>query len=92
LAIGHEVQHHDRHIERILQERPEPPDRHQLQGEPELHVLTAAALDQRPVLLIEEDDLGYELARAAGVGAHSHGGGGGFGGGDSSWQCCITLS
>jgi hypothetical protein len=38
---GHEVQHLARHIERILQERPEPPHGHQLEREPGPHVLYA---------------------------------------------------
>jgi hypothetical protein len=53
--LSHELQHHPRHIKGILQERPEPAHRHQLQGEPEPHVLAAPLPDQRPVLVIEEE-------------------------------------
>lgn len=52
--LSHELQHHPRHIKGILQERPAPAHRHQLEGEPEPHVLAAPLPDQRPVLVIEE--------------------------------------
>ena len=53
--LSDEVQHRHRHIEGILQERPEPADSHQLQAEPELHVVAATAIHQRTVLVIEEE-------------------------------------
>jgi len=53
---GHEVQHRARHVERVFQERPEPPHGHQLEREPGLHVLPAAQVDQRPVSIIEFSD------------------------------------
>jgi hypothetical protein len=43
--LCHEVQDHRRYVQRILQERPNPPNRDQLKTEAELHVLAAAALD-----------------------------------------------
>jgi hypothetical protein len=46
--LGHEVQHRQWHIQRILQKGPDPADRHQLEREPELHVLAAMTVDQRP--------------------------------------------
>jgi len=46
-----------RHIQRIRQEHPDVPHRHQLQRKPEFHVITAPAGDQVPVLVIEEKDL-----------------------------------
>jgi hypothetical protein len=52
---AHEVQHLTRHVERVLQERPEPPHRHQLQSEPGLHVAAAPQADQLQVLVIEEE-------------------------------------
>src|SRR5664280_1306707 len=51
--LGHEVQHRQWNIQRILQNGPDPADRHQLEREPELHVLAAMTVDQRPVLVIE---------------------------------------
>jgi hypothetical protein len=53
---GHEVQHRARHVQRLLQERPEPPHGHQLQGEPDPHVGPAAPVHQRPVLVVEEEN------------------------------------
>jgi hypothetical protein len=52
---GHEVQHLARHVERVLQERPEPPHRQQLQRGAGLHVVTTPQLDQLQVLVIEEE-------------------------------------
>ena len=49
------LQHRPRHVQRIFQERPEPADGHQLEGEPEHHVLAAPPPDQGPVLVIEEE-------------------------------------
>jgi hypothetical protein len=46
--LSHEVQHRQWHIQRILQKGPDPADRHQLEREPELHVLAAMTVDQRP--------------------------------------------
>jgi hypothetical protein len=42
--LSDEVQNHHRNIQRILQERPHPADRHELKAEPELHVLAAMPL------------------------------------------------
>jgi len=53
--LGHEVQHHHRHIQRILQEHPHIPHRHQLKTEAQPHVITTTVLDQRPILVIEEE-------------------------------------
>jgi hypothetical protein len=51
----HEVQHLARHVERILQERPEPAHGHQLEREASLHVVPAPQVHQLPVLVIEEE-------------------------------------
>src|SRR5664280_3236087 len=53
--LGYEVQHRQWNIQRILQNGPDPADRHQLEREPELHVLAAMTVDQRPVLVIEKE-------------------------------------
>jgi hypothetical protein len=53
--LGHEVQHRDRDVEGVLQERPHPADRDELETEPEVHVLAAVTLDQRPIFVIEEE-------------------------------------
>ena len=53
--LSDEVQNHHRNIQRILQERPHRADRHELKAEPELHVLAAMPLHQRPVLVVEEE-------------------------------------
>ncbi|HEY6789722.1 MAG TPA: hypothetical protein VI365_20675 [Trebonia sp.] len=53
--LSDELQHHPRHVQRFFQERPEPPHRHQLEREPELHVLAPPPPHQRPVLVIEEE-------------------------------------
>jgi hypothetical protein len=42
-------------VERILQERPEAPHSHQLNREPDFHVLPATPADQRPVLVVQEE-------------------------------------
>jgi hypothetical protein len=52
--LRHEVQHHHRHVQRILQEGADRPDGHELEGEPELHVLATTTIHQHPVLVIEE--------------------------------------
>jgi hypothetical protein len=52
---GHEVQHLARHVERVLQERPEPAYGHQLEREAGLHVIPASQVCQLPVLVIEEE-------------------------------------
>ena len=64
---GHEVQHRTRHLQRVLQERAQPANGHQLQGEAEFHVLSATPVDQRPVPLEEEHPLQIRLRRRARV-------------------------
>jgi hypothetical protein len=54
---GHEVQHRHRHIQRILQEQPHIPARHELEREPQFHVVTTPATDQRTVVQVQIEDL-----------------------------------
>ena len=51
---GDEVQHLTRHIQRVLQERPEPPHRGQLQRDAGPHVLPAMPPDQLQVIVIQK--------------------------------------
>jgi hypothetical protein len=50
------IQHHQRHIQRIRQERPQPPHRDQLQSEPEPVVVTTPLRDQIPVRVVQEEE------------------------------------
>jgi hypothetical protein len=53
--LSHEVRHHHRHVQRILQKRPGPSHGNELETEPELHTLTTTALDQGPVLVVQKE-------------------------------------
>jgi serine/threonine protein kinase len=50
------IQHRQRHIQRIRQERPQPPHRDQLQSEPEPVVITTPLRDQIPVRVVQEEE------------------------------------
>ena len=54
--IGQVLHHCPRHIQRILQERPQEPHRAQLQREAQPVVRTTAGVHQLPVGVIEEDE------------------------------------
>jgi len=58
------VQHHQRHIQRIAQERPHMTNRDQLQREPEPVVITTPRRDKIPVRIVkEEEPLQHRLIR-----------------------------
>ena len=52
---GHEIQHRARNVQRIIQERPQPADSHQLQRETDPHVVTAPLVNEIHVLVIQEE-------------------------------------
>jgi hypothetical protein len=62
---GHELEHRSRHVQRVIQESPQPAGSHQLQREANLHVLTAPLANEVHVLVIEEEHpLQVRLGRA----------------------------
>ncbi|GAA2627353.1 hypothetical protein GCM10010411_75580 [Actinomadura fulvescens] len=54
-ALLGEIQHHPGDIQRILQKRPDPTHGHELEAEAEPHMFTTVPINERPIIVIEEE-------------------------------------